>query len=85
LRTIYFDSLAQRQIINSNVGTIDYDNGIITINSINFLTVDSDDGLVRLTIQSDKGIIQSTRDTIVTIDADDPVSILTELEKKSNV
>lgn len=85
LRTIYFDSLAQRQIINSNVGTIDYDNGIITINSINFLTVGSDDGLVRLTIQSDKGIIQSTRDTIVTIDADDPVSILTELEKKSNV
>ena len=85
LRTIYFDSLAQRQIINSNVGTIDYDNGVITINSINFLTVDSDDGLVRLTIQSDKGIIQSTRDTIVTIDADDPVSILTELEKKSNV
>ena len=85
LRTIYFDSLAQRQIINSNVGTIDYDNGIITINSINFLTVDSDDGLVRLTIQSDKSIIQSTRDTIVTIDTDDPVSILTELEKKSNV
>ena len=84
LRTIYFDSLAQRQIINSNVGTIDYDNGIITITSINFLTVDSDDGLVRLTIQSDKGIIQSTRDTIVTIDTDDPVSILTELEKKSN-
>ena len=84
LRTIYFDSLAQRQIINSNVGTIDYDNGIITITSINFLTVDSDDGLVRLTMQSDKGIIQSTRDTIVTIDADDPVSILTELEKKSN-
>lgn len=85
LRTIFFDSLAQRQIINSNVGTIDYDNGVIIINSINFLTVDSDDGLVRLTIQSDKGIIQSTRDTIVTIDADDPVSILTELEKKSNV
>ena len=84
LRTIYFDSLAQRQIINSNVGIIDYDNGIITITSINFLTVDSDDGLVRLTIQSDKGIIQSTRDTIVTIDTDDPVSILTELEKKSN-
>lgn len=84
LRTIYFDSLAQRQIINSNVGTIDYDNGIITITSINFLTVDSVDGLVRLTMQSSKGIIQSTRDTIVTIDADDPVSILTELEKKSN-
>jgi hypothetical protein len=85
LRTIYFDSLAQRQIINSNVGTIDYDNGIVTINNINFLTIDSDDELIRITIQSDKGIIQSTRDTIVTIDADDPVSILTELEKQTNV
>lgn len=84
LRTIYFDNLAQRQIINSNAGTIDYDNGIVNINDINFTTVDSSDGLVRLTIQSEKGIIQSTRDTIVTIDTDDPLSILTTLEKKTN-
>lgn len=85
LRTIYYDTLAQRQIINSNAGTIDYDSGIIDINGINFLTVDSDDGLIRLTMQSDKGIIQSTRDTIVTIDVSDPISISTKLEKKSNI
>lgn len=82
LRTIYYDSLAQRQIINSNAGTIDYDNGIVTINNIRFLSIDSADGLIRLSIESEKGIIESTRDTILTIDEDDPIAISTILEKK---
>ena len=82
LRTIYYDSLAQRQIINSNAGTIDYDNGIVTINNIRFLSIDSVDGLIRVTIESEKGIIESTRDTILTIDEDDPIAISTILEKK---
>jgi hypothetical protein len=84
LRTIYYDTLAQRQIINSNAGTIDYNNGIITINDIRLTSVDSTDGLIRLNIEAEKGIIQSTRDTIITIDVDDPTSILTTLEKKTN-
>jgi len=79
LRTVYYDSLAQRQIINSNAGTIDYDNGIITINNIRFLTVDSTDGLIRLTIEAEKGIIQSVRNTILTIDETDPIAISTTL------
>jgi len=85
LRTVYYDSLAQRQIINSNAGTIDYDNGILTINNIRFLTVDSDDGLIRITIEAEKGIIESTRDTILTIDETDPIAISTILEKKFNL
>jgi len=84
LRTIYYDTLAQRQIINANAGTIDYNNGIITINDIRFISVDSTDGLIRLNIEAEKGIIQSTRDTIITIDVDDPTSISTTLEKKNN-
>ena len=82
LRTIYYDTLAQRQIINSNAGTIDYDNGILTINNIRFLSVDSDDGLIRVTIEAEKGIIESTKDTILTIDEDDPIAVSTILEKK---
>lgn len=81
LRTIYYDTLAQRQIINSNIGSVDYNNGIVTINNIRFLTADSDDGLIRLTIEADKGYLQSTRDTIITIDVDDPTAISTTLEK----
>ena len=82
LRTVYFDSLAQRQIINSNAGSINYDTGEIIINNIRFLSVDSDDGLVRLTIEAEKGIIESKKGNILTIDEDDPTAISTVLEKK---
>jgi hypothetical protein len=82
LRTVYFDSLAQRQIINSNAGSINYDTGEIIINNIRFLSVDSDDGLIRLTIEAEKGIIESKRGNILTIDEDDPIAISTILEKK---
>ena len=81
LRTIYYDSLAQRQIINSNAGEVDYDNGIITINSINFLSVNSDDGLIRIDIEAERGIIQSLRNSIITIDETDPTAIVNTLEK----
>lgn len=84
IRTVYYDTLAQRQIINANAGTIDYNNGVITLDNIRILTVDSDDSLIRLNIESEKGIIQTTRDTIITIDVDDPTSISTTLEKKTN-
>ena len=84
IRTVYYDTLAQRQIINANAGTIDYNNGVITFDNIRILTVDSDDSLIRLNIESEKGIIQTTRDTIITIDVDDPTSISTTLEKKTN-
>ena len=84
IRTVYYDTLAQRQIINANAGTIDYNNGVITLDNIRILTVDSDDSLIRLNIESEKGIIQTTRDTIITIDVDDPTSISTTLQKKTN-
>jgi hypothetical protein len=80
IRTIYYDTNAERQIVDSNAGEIDYDNGIITISDINIRSVNSTDGLVRLTIESEKGIIQSVRNTIITIDEDDPTSIVTTLE-----
>jgi len=81
LRTIYYDSLAQRQIINANAGEVDYDNGIITINSINFLSVNADDGLIRIDIEAERGIIQSLRNSIITIDETDPTAIVNTLEQ----
>ena len=81
IRTIYYDDNAQRQIVNSNIGTIDYDKGIVTINAIKILSVNTADGYIRLAFESDKGIISTSRDTIITIDEDDPASIVTTLEK----
>jgi hypothetical protein len=80
LRTIYYDTNAERQIVDSTAGTIDYDTGTVTINDINIRSIGTADELIRLSIESEKGIIQSVRNTILTIDEEDPTSIVTTLE-----
>ena len=79
LRTIYFDDLAQRQVVQEDVGTIDYNLGIVTLNDLRILSVVSADGLIRLTIQSERGIVTSNKSTIITIDSTDTSSIVTNL------
>jgi len=79
IRTIYFNSLAERQIINANSGTIDYDTGIVTIQDIRLLSVNTPDGDLRIDADSEDGILSSKRNTIITIDKDDPNSIITDL------
>lgn len=81
LRTVYFDSNAEKQVVNSNAGSIDYDKGEITITDINILSVTSPDGLIRLNIESQSGIIQSIRNTIITIDEADPSSVVVNLSE----
>jgi hypothetical protein len=80
LRTIYYDNAAQRQIVDSIAGTIDYDAGIVNINDIYIKSVSSTDGYIRLSVESEKGIISTTKSTIVTLDVDDPTAISTTLE-----
>jgi len=79
LRVVYYDNNAERQTINNNAGTIEYDTGIISISDINILSVEQSDGTIRLSIEADEGIIESKRNTILTIDETDPTSIVTEL------
>ena len=83
LRTIYYDTNAQRQIVDSSAGTINYNTGEVNIDDINILSVSSTDGLIRLTIEADEGIIESARNTIITVDETDPVSIVVNLTKVS--
>jgi hypothetical protein len=80
IRTIYYDSFAQRQIVDVNAGEINYDTGTITISNILIKDVQSVDGDIRLSIESESDIINSTKNTIITIDEDDPTSISTTLE-----
>jgi hypothetical protein len=84
LRTIYYDSAAQRQIVDNNVGEIDYDSGTINIYDINVKSVSSDDGFIRISIESEKGIVETLRNTIITIDETDPTSITIDLAKISD-
>ena len=80
IRTVYYDSFSQRQIVDQNAGDIDYDTGTITISDILIKDVQSVDGDIRLSIESEKGIINTQKNTIITIDEDDPTSISTTLE-----
>jgi hypothetical protein len=84
LRTIYYDSAAQRQIVDDNVGEINYDSGTINIYDINILSVSSADGFIRLSLESEKGIVETIRNTIITIDETDPTSITIDLTKISD-
>ena len=79
LRTVYFDSLAQRQIINSTAGIIDYDTGEVTITDLRVLSVSTSDGEIRVNIESEDGIISSVRNTIITIDQTDSTSVITDI------
>jgi hypothetical protein len=81
LRTIYYDSNAERQVVDSDVGFIDYDRGTIQIYDIKILSVNSIDGYIRLSIESEKGIIETVRNTIITIDETDPTAITVDLIK----
>ena len=80
IRTVYYDVNSQRQIVDENAGTIDYDSGTISISNILIKSVSAVDGLIRLSLESEKGIISTVRSTILTLDQDDPISISTTLE-----
>ena len=80
IRTVYYDSSSQRQIVNEEAGTIDYDTGVVQITNILIKSVASVDGDIRLSIESEKGILSTNKNTIITIDETDPTSISTTLE-----
>jgi len=80
LRTVYFTENAERVVVKSDVGQIDYDNGIVSLTDINVLSVVDSDGLIRINSGLQNNIIQSERNTILTIDETDPASIVINLQ-----
>lgn len=77
LRTVYFNAAAERQVINANAGTIDYNTGLVTISDIKIFAVNTPDNLLRINVESENGIIDSHRNTILTIDKTDATAIIT--------
>ena len=79
LRTVYYDINAQKQIVNRQAGTINYETGKIQLTDTRILSVNSSDSLIRLTIESENGIIETVRNTILDIDVNDSSAITVEL------
>lgn len=80
LRTVYYNDNAERQIVNSNVGSIDYEKGIVSISDLNIISTPTPDGLIRINCGTQSSIIQSNRNTIVTFDEEDPAAIAITLQ-----
>jgi len=78
LRTFYYKSNGEKFIINNDAGTIDYENGTITLNTIKVLSVLEndfyDDDIVTFNIQADDDIIRPLRNRILVIDEGDSKS-----------
>ena len=83
IRTIYYDADAQKQIVNENAGTINYETGEIILSDVDMKEVYSSDNLMRLTIEADKGIVETNRNTILEIDVNDSSSITVDLSEIS--
>ena len=84
LRLYYIDGQNGKVIINPNIGTIDYTNGIITLTSFNPYQVDNDLGQFSVTIKPSTTIVPSTYNRIVTVDPFDPSSIIVNVNAKTS-
>lgn len=76
IRSYFYNSNNVKTIFDSDVGTIDYQNGTITLSS--FAPYDINDPLGQLTITANPAntIISSTRNRIITVDPYDPNAIM---------
>jgi len=84
LRTYYNNANTNvKTILNTNIGTVDYQNGIISLNNFNPYQVDSDLGQLAISITPTTDIVSSTYDRIITIDQFDPTAITVNVTAKS--
>jgi len=82
LRTYYNDATNVKTVFNAKIGTIDYQEGVITLNSFNPLNVDNPLGQLTITAKPTTSIISSTYNRIITVDPYDPNSIIVNVTAK---
>jgi hypothetical protein len=83
LRTFYNNTQYVKTVLNSNAGTVDYVNGIVTLNSFSPVTVDNDLGQLTISANPTTTIISSTYNRIITIDPYDPNAIVVNVMAKT--
>ena len=82
LRTYYNNTKNVKTILNSNIGIVDYLNGVVTLNSFNPYNVGNDLGQLAITVTPSTDIISSTFDRIITIDPFDNSAITVNVTAK---
>jgi len=84
LRLYYIDGVNGKVILDPNIGTIDYANGIINLNNFNPYQVDNDLGQYTITATPSTSIVSSTYNRILSIDAFDPNAIIVNVKTKTS-
>ena len=70
-------------MFNNNAGSVDYNMGIVTLNSLNPLDDDNPLGQLTITANPTTTIISSTYNRIVTVDPFDPNAITVNVTAKT--
>jgi hypothetical protein len=82
LRLYYYNNNT-KLILNNNIGTVDYTNGIVTLNNFAPYSIDNDLGQFTITATPETNIVQSSYNRIITIDPFDPAAITVNVTAKT--
>ena len=83
LRSYYNDTQNVKTIFNGNIGTIDYNLGVVTLNAFAPTNVNNDLGLLTLSANPTTTIVSSSYNRIITLDEFDPQSIIVNVSAKT--
>ena len=81
LRLFYYNEKGVKTIIG-NIGTVNYAEGLIQLDSFNPVQVNNDLGQLTLIAKPTTSIVQSSFNRIITIDPFDPNSIVVSVRSK---
>jgi len=86
LRTYYYVNGVKNILTSysdtSNAGTVDFSNGVVTLNNFNPVSLNNTDGILRVTAYSANRIVSSSYDKIITLDSNDASAITVNVTTK---
>jgi hypothetical protein len=79
LRIYYFDTNQIKKVITDDIGIINYQTGVVTLDNFSPISVDDPFGTMIIKVVPRRKIFSSVRNRIVTLDTTDPTSIITNI------
>jgi hypothetical protein len=83
LRLYWYDTKGVKNIIKDNVGTINYNEGLVTLGPFSPVGVDNEQGQLTITANPLTSIISSSYNRIITVDPFDPTAITVNVIAKT--
>ena len=84
LRLYRIDGVNGKVIVNSNIGTVDYTNGIVTLTSFNPYQIDDPLGQFTVSVNPTTTIVSSSYNRIITVDPYDANAVIVNVTAKTS-